>query len=160
MLLKLGRPRGALALYRQSLGVREEQLRPDSTNLFNRLQLLESRAGICRAVVALTPAAASRPCAAAATLMAETTIEPANAGYRGYLGGAFSDLAGVYDTLAASPAISAGAARRHRLAALDAYRRSEAIWSDLSARGLVNPVDTGRVTAARRALARAEALAR
>jgi hypothetical protein len=47
--------------------------------------------------------------------------------------------------------------RRRRLAALELYRRSSAIWSDLDARGLINPADTGRVTAAKQAVARVEA---
>jgi hypothetical protein len=87
--------------------------------------------------------------------MHETSLDSSNAGYRGYLAGAYSDLAEVYDSLAARGA-GADRGRRGR-AALELYRRSSAIWSDLETRRLVNPTDTGRVSAARQAVARAEA---
>ena len=45
-------------------------------------------------------------------------------------------------------------------AALDVRQRSREIWADLTARKLVSPVDTGRVSASERALARTEQLAR
>jgi hypothetical protein len=50
--------------------------------------------------------------------------------------------------------------RAHRMAALETYRRSSPLWSDLASRGLVYPADTGRVTAAARAVSRAEAVLR
>jgi hypothetical protein len=90
--------------------------------------------------------------------MRETALEPSNAGYRGYLAGAYSDLALVYDSLAEHGDRSERG-RRAR-AALDLYRQSSGIWSDLDTRRLVNPTDTGRVSAARQAVARAEAAVR
>jgi hypothetical protein len=86
--------------------------------------------------------------------MRETALDSSNAGYRGYLAGAYSDLAGVYDSLALHGARSERG-RRARTA-LELYRQSSAIWSDLEARKLVNPTDTGRVSAAKQAVARAE----
>ncbi len=59
------------------------------------------------------------------------------------------------------PAVLPAAAedrRNYRLAARERHRKSHEIWSDLKARGLVSPVDTGRVSAAARALARGERL--
>ena len=41
-------------------------------------------------------------------------------------------------------------------AAVERYRRSHEIWTDLNARGLVSPVDTGLVSAADRDLANAQ----
>jgi tetratricopeptide (TPR) repeat protein len=158
MLLKLGRAREALADYKESLTIRSKELGADSTNLFKRFQLVESQAGVCRATAALSPAGADHECGRAADLMRGTSLDPNNAGYRGYLAGQYSDLAEVYDSLGARGA--PGERRRHRLAALELYRRSDAIWSDLNARGLVNPTDTGRVTAAKRAVTRAEAALR
>ncbi|MGH7581381.1 MAG: hypothetical protein ACREM9_14470, partial [Gemmatimonadales bacterium] len=64
----------------------------------------------------------------------------------------------AYETLTGRPATSATDRREYQLAARKQYRKSHEIWSDLSARGLVSPVDTGRVSAAARALARAERL--
>jgi hypothetical protein len=157
MLLKLGRPDQALASYRESRKIRVAELRSDSTNLFKRFQMVEAQAGVCRATAA-TPARADPECDRAAELMRGISLEPSNAGYRGFLAGQLSDLAVVYDSLARRGAAEDG--HRRRQAALELYRRSSAIWSDLDARGLVNPTDTGRVTAARQAVARAEAAVR
>jgi tetratricopeptide (TPR) repeat protein len=158
MLLKLGRPREALADYEESLAIRSRELRADSTNLFKRFQLVEAQAGICRATAALASERVDSECGSAAELMRGTSLDPNNAGYRGYLAGQYSDLAAVYDSLGARG--PADERRRYRLAALDLYRQSDAIWSDLDAKGLVNPTDTGRVTAAKRAAGRAEAALR
>ena len=158
MLLKLGKPGEALAAYQQSRAIRVAELRQDSTNLFKRFQVIEAQAGVCRATAPTAPARADQECERATELMHGTTLEPSNAGYRGYLAGAYSDLAEVYDSLERRSAPEDR--RRRHLAALDLYRRSSAIWSDLDARGLVNPTDTGRVTAAKRAVARAEGAAR
>jgi hypothetical protein len=129
-------------------------LAADLTNVDKRFQVVESQTSICRAAAALAPARADQECDRAAQLMHETRLDPTNAGFRGYLAGAYSDLAEVYDSLATH---GRPADRRLRhLAALDLYRQSSSIWSDLETRGLVNPTDTGRVTAARRAVAQAE----
>lgn len=158
MRLQLGQPAAALEGYRQTLAIRSADFRTDSTNVFKRFQFIESQAGICRAEAALAPARAEEECGRAAELMRETALDPSNAGYRGYLAGAYSDLAGVYDSLA----LRGGRRERGRRArtALDLYRQSSAIWSDLEVRKLVNPTDTGRVSAARQAVARAEAAVR
>jgi non-specific serine/threonine protein kinase/serine/threonine-protein kinase len=154
MLLKLGKATDALAIYRQSLATRSADLAADSTNVDKRFQVVESQTSICRAAAALAPARADQECDRAARFMHETRLDPTNAGFRGYLAGAYSDLAEVYDSLATH---GRPADRRLRhLAALDLYRQSSSIWSDLETRGLVNPTDTGRVTAARRAVAQAE----
>jgi tetratricopeptide (TPR) repeat protein len=145
MLLKLGKAGEALAVYGESRAIRVAELRKDSTNLFKRFQVIESQGSICRATAATAPARAERECERAAGLMHATSLEPSNAGYRGYLAGAYSDLAAVYESMGRRPA------------ALELYRRSAAIWSDLDVRGLVNPTDTGRVTAAKQAVARVEA---
>jgi len=158
MQLKLGQAAAALDGYRKSLAIRSDYLRSDSANLFKRIQLMESQAGICRAEAVLAPVRADRECGRAADLMRETALDPSNAGYRGYLAGAYSDLAVVYDSLAQ---YGGWTERRQRAStALELYRQSSAIWSDLEARKLVNPTDTGRVSAAKQAVARAEATVR
>jgi len=152
MQLRLGRPADALATYRRSLAMSATILAADSTNLGKRFQLLESQTDICRATAVLAPTGADQECERAARLMGGIELDPANAGYRGYLAGKYSDLAAVYDTLASQ----SGRTQRRARTALELYRQSSAIWSDLEARKLVNPTDTGRVSAARLAVARAE----
>ena len=89
--------------------------------------------------------------------MNATELEPSNAGYRGYLAGQYMDMGQAYDSLTAHPSVSGADARRFQQAALDMYRRSSEIWTDLRDRRLVNPTDTARVSAAALAVARAEA---
>ena len=62
----------------------------------------------------------------------------------------------MYDSRVARPARQADVGR-YREAALDMYRRSSQIWTDLHERGLLNPTDTARVGAAALAVSRAEA---
>jgi hypothetical protein len=64
----------------------------------------------------------------------------------------------AYETLAGRSGSSEEGRRDYSLAAMERHRRSHEIWSDLMARELVSPVDTGLVSAAGRAVARAEAL--
>jgi eukaryotic-like serine/threonine-protein kinase len=158
MQLKLGRPAQALEGYRQTLAIRANDLRGDSTNLFKWFQVMESQLGICSAEAALAPTVADRECGRVAQLMRDTALDPSNAGYRGYLAGAYSNLAAVYDSLALHGDRTARSQRAR--AALELYRQSSAIWSDLEARQLVNPTDTGRVSAAKASVARAEAVVR
>jgi non-specific serine/threonine protein kinase/serine/threonine-protein kinase len=155
MELKLHEPGQALASWRQSLVIRARQLGSDSTNLFKRFQVVEGQSGVCTALAALGPERAEEECSRAASLMRGMALDSSNAGYRGYLAGAYSDLAAIYDSMAVRGAAGTDRHRR-RVAALDLYQESAAIWSDLAARRLVNPTDTGRVTAARAAVSREE----
>jgi non-specific serine/threonine protein kinase/serine/threonine-protein kinase len=157
MEVRLGRARQALSRYREAHSMAVEEFRADSNNLYKRLQVMESQARICRALGAVTPNSADAECSRAAALMNATVLDSSNAGYRGYLAGQYSDLGEAYDSLAARHPASSPDARRSRRAALDMYRRSAEIWVDLRQRRLVNPTDTARVTAATRAVARAEA---
>jgi len=159
MLLKLGRPREALVAYRETLAIREQLMTMDSS-FARRIEMIEARGRICQALARVDPQAAGAACARVVRLMDSTPIEPTNAGYRGYMAGAYSDVGEVYDSLAARRAIAVPERHADREAALETYRRSSAIWSDLFTRGLVYPADTGRVTAAARAVARAEAALR
>jgi tetratricopeptide (TPR) repeat protein len=157
MELRLGRPRQALPYYREANTIGVEQFRADSGNLFKRMQLMESQVKICRALGAVEPAGAEAECSRATALMNGTVLEPSNAGYRGYLAGQYMDMGQAYDSLAIHRSVTKPYAQRFRVAALEMYRRSAGIWSDLHNRRLVNPTDTARVTAAVLAVARAEA---
>ena len=157
MELRLGRPRQALPYYREANSIGVEQFRADSGNLFKRMQLMESQVKICRALGAVEPAGAEAECSRAIALMNGTVLEPSNAGYRGYLAGQYMDMGQAYDSLATHRSVTKPYDRRFRVAALEMYRRSAEIWSDLHNRRLVNPTDTARVTAAVLAVARAEA---
>jgi tetratricopeptide (TPR) repeat protein len=160
MLVRLGAREQALGDYRRALALREKELKADSANQWKRLSVIESHARICKTLVSLGRSAAPAACAETASLMNATTVEPTNAGTRGYIAGAYSDLGEVYDSLAVSRATPAADRRMHRRAARDMYQRSFDIWSDMTARGIVVPADTGRLGAAARAVARSEAALR
>jgi hypothetical protein len=85
-------------------------------------------------------------------------VEPSHAFPRAFLAAAWSDMGEAYEKMAVRPATAEPDRRDYRLAAMERHRRSHEIWSDLSARGLVSPVDTGRVSGAARALARTKRL--
>jgi hypothetical protein len=154
---RLNRPRLALSSYRQAQAIGIQQYRGDSGNLFKRLQLMESQNKVCGVLGTIAPKEADAECGRAARFMNATTLDPSNAGFLGYLAGQYFDMGGVYDTLASRSRASKAEVRRFREAAVDMYRRSSEIWSDLRDRRLVNPTDSGRVTAATLTLARAKA---
>ena len=156
MQTRLGRPRQALSAYRQALAIGVEAFRADSGSLYKRFQRMESQNKICGVLGIIAPNDAVAECAKAARFMNATVLEPSNAGYRGYLAGQYSEMAQAYDSLVARSTSSSNA-RQFRLAALDMYRRSSEIWTDLRNRDLVNPTDTARVSAAAAAVARAQA---
>lgn len=83
-------------------------------------------------------------------------MEPDHAFPRAFLAAAWSAVGEAYETLAGGGATAPADRRGYRLAARERHRRSHEIWSDLAARGLVSPVDTGLVTAAARCQTRAE----
>jgi hypothetical protein len=85
-------------------------------------------------------------------------VDSSHAFPRAFLAAAWSDMGEAYERMAGGPATAEPDRRDHRLAAMEKHRRSHEIWSDLMARGLVSPVDTGRVSAAARALARSKRL--
>ena len=160
LLVRMGRSREALPAYRQSLALRERELRADPANFFKRVQVIESHGRICQTLGRIAPATAGAACDTVSRLMHDTQIDPTNAGFRSYFAGAYSDLGWVYDSLAMNRATRPAERDGYRHAALDAHRRSLIIWSDMAARGIVNPVDTARVTAAAKAVAAAEAALR
>jgi len=154
---RLGRLTKALSAYRQAMAMAIVEYRADSANLYKRLQLMESQNKICGVLGRITPKEAEPECARAARFMNATVLEPTNAGYRGYLAGQYSEMGQAYDSLASRRSGSVAEARRFQGAALDMYRRSSEIWTDLRDRRLVNPTDTARVSAAALAVSHAEA---
>jgi len=160
MLVRLGDHEQALGEYRRSLDIRKPELRADPTNLLKRLALIESHARLCKTLASVGRPSARAACAETASLMDKTVIEPTDAGDRGYIAGAYSDLGEVYETLAASRATPPADRRDYWRAARGLHQRSLSIWSDLTARGAVVPADTGRLGAAERAVARCDAALR
>jgi tetratricopeptide (TPR) repeat protein len=154
----LGRHEEALGYLSRALRKHQQELRADTVSLFSRLAVVEDMGRICKTLATLSRPDAPAACAKTTAFATAIAVEPGHAFPRAFLAAAWSDLGNAYETLAARPTASEADRRDYRLAAMERHRTSHEIWSDLSARGLVSPVDTGRVSAAARALARSKRL--
>jgi non-specific serine/threonine protein kinase/serine/threonine-protein kinase len=154
----LGRHEQALGYLRRALRKHEQDLRADTVSLFNRLAVVEDLGRVCKTLSSLGRPDAPAACARATAFAQAIIVEPSHAWPRAFLAAAWSDMGEAYETLAGRAATTEADRRGYPLAAMEGHRRSHEIWSDLMARGLVSPVDTGRVSAAARALARAEGI--
>jgi tetratricopeptide (TPR) repeat protein len=153
----LGRHREALDYFRRARDYQFQDLRADPGNLLQRLAVAGDDAWICKTLAALASTEAEAACATTARFVDSTRVEPDHAFPRAYFAAIWFDLGEAYDTLTARRVGPAQSRRAHQEAALTMYRRSSEIWSDLAARNLVSPTDTFRVSAAARAVERAEA---
>jgi eukaryotic-like serine/threonine-protein kinase len=154
----LGRHQEALGYLRRALRRHEQELRADTASLFSRLAVVEDLGRICKTLASLGRPDALAACARATAFAQAIIVEPSHAFPRAFLAAVWSNMGEAYETMAGRPGTAAADRRNYRLAARERHRRSHEIWSDLKARGVVSPVDTGRVSAAARALARAERL--
>jgi tetratricopeptide (TPR) repeat protein/tRNA A-37 threonylcarbamoyl transferase component Bud32 len=155
-LAALGRHEEALGYFTKALQRHERDLRADTANLFSRLAVVEDLGRVCKSLAILGREDAPAACRRTATFADRIVVEPSHAFPRAFLAAAWSDMGHAYDTLAARRTTSVADRRDYRYAAVERYHRSHEIWSDLEARGLVSPVDTGLVTASARDLAHAE----
>ena len=154
---QLGRHREALEHFRRALRFNLQDLRADSGSLFPRLAVAGDHGWICKSLAALASPLAPAACVETASFIEATPVEADHAFPRAFFAAIWFDLGEAYDTLAARASTPAAERSAHRSAALRMYRRSSEIWTDLTARKLVSPTDTFRVTAAARAVQRAEA---
>jgi tetratricopeptide (TPR) repeat protein len=153
-LLQLGRPAQALGHFRNALRFHLKEFAPDSASLFNRLALAMDRSGICKALAFLHQPEAPGACATTAEHVLATPVDSTHAFARSHFGAIWFELGEAYENLSGWRALPAPARRAHRTAAHEMYRRSLDIWSDLTARKLIAPIDTFRVAAAAAAMKR------
>lgn len=158
-LAALGRYQEALGYLQRALGKHEQELRVDTASLFNRLAVLEDRGRICQTLASLRRPDAPVACASVTAFAEGIKVEPTHAFPRAFLATAWTNMGKAYEVLSRGKAGSPSDRQSFRTATLDRHRRSYEIWADLKARGLVSPVDTGRVSAAERAVTRAQRLA-
>jgi non-specific serine/threonine protein kinase/serine/threonine-protein kinase len=155
----LGRHEEALPYLRRAVQRHERDLRADTLSLFSRLAVVEDLGRVCKTLAHLGRPDAPSACGRTAAFATAIAVEPGHAFPRAFLAAVWSDLGDAYESMAARRGSAPAERREYRLAAREQHRKSHEIWSDLSARGLVSPVDTGRVSASARALERAERLA-
>ena len=154
----LGRHEEAIGYLQRALRKHEEELRADTVSLFSRLAVVEDLGRICKTLAILGRPGAPAACGRTTAFAEAVAVDPSHAFPRAFLAAAWSDVGEAYETLAGRAAGSGADREAYRIAARDRHRRSYDIWSDLGTRGLVSPADTGRLTMAARALARAERL--
>jgi non-specific serine/threonine protein kinase/serine/threonine-protein kinase len=159
-LVELGRLEEGLGYLHRALTSHVKDLRADTVNLFLKLAVVEDEARICKTLARLGRPEAPDNCRRATSFMDAIEAEPEHAFPRAFMAAAWTNIGEAYETMGTRSAASAAERRSYHSAALDVHGRSLTIWSDLEARKLVSPVDTGRITAARRAVADAKALAR
>jgi non-specific serine/threonine protein kinase/serine/threonine-protein kinase len=157
-LAELGRDEEALGYLRRALRRHDQELRADTASLFPRLAITEDLARTCKILARLGRPDAPSACARTTGFADRISVDPAHAFPRAFLAAAWTDVGAAYETLASRRGVSAEERRTYYAAALERHRRSHEIWADLSARRLVSPVDTGRVSAAARSAERAERL--
>jgi tetratricopeptide (TPR) repeat protein/tRNA A-37 threonylcarbamoyl transferase component Bud32 len=156
----LGRHEEALSHFRRALTLHYRELRADTAGLISKLAVLEDQGRICKTLATLGRTEGSAACVEASRSARGITVDSGYAFPRAFIAAAFTDVGDAYEMMAGRRRTAATDRRDYLAAALDVRRRSRAIWVDLAARGLVSPVDTGRVSASGRDLARTEQLAR
>jgi tetratricopeptide (TPR) repeat protein len=156
-LMHLGRPAEALGHFRSAVRSQRKENAADTASLYSRMALALDQSGICKATAVLGRGEAPAACAGTAAYIMATPVEPTHAFARAHFGGIWFDLGEAYERLAAHPKTPPADRASHRVAARDMYQRSLEIWSDLTARKLISPIDTSRLTTARRAVERATA---
>ena len=157
-LAALGRHEEALGYLTKALQRHERDLRADTANLFTRLAVVEDLGRVCKSLAILGRQDAPAACSRTAVFADRIMVEPSHAFPRAFLAAAWTNMGHAYDTLAARHSTPGADRRDYRFVAVERYRRSNEIWRDLKARGLVSQVDTALVTVSARDLAHAERL--
>jgi len=154
----LGRHEEALGYYREALRRHHAELRADTANLVRRLAVAEDDGRVCKTLAILGRSEAAATCGQASRSIEAITVEPDYAFPRAFLAAVWTTLGEAYEVLAARSASSPAQRREYQAAGLALHRRSLDIWTDLEGRGVVSPVDTVRVGAARLAVARLQGI--
>jgi non-specific serine/threonine protein kinase/serine/threonine-protein kinase len=150
----LGDLSGALAPYRASLELRSAQAVADPENFFKRVSVVEAHTKFAKALAGNREyALAVEQSDAAVALLDAAPIDEIPVGIKAAFAERFSELGDAYSMAAA--ASQRDVIRRDEWkSALDMYRRSAAIWTELRDNGLLAEAEAGRLEAANRAVAR------
>jgi tetratricopeptide (TPR) repeat protein len=154
----LGRHDEALDHFQRALARHYTELRADTAVLTSKLAIVEDQARICKTLASLGRSDAGGACGQATRSAGAITVDSGYAFPRAFVAAAFTNVGEAYEIQAQRRGTAPAERGGYHAAALDVYQRSRAIWDDLALRKLVSPVDTGRVSSAKRAVARAERL--
>jgi serine/threonine protein kinase/tetratricopeptide (TPR) repeat protein len=140
VLARLGEHERALAYYRRAEAATAADSAADPENLWTRGGLIESRAFMCASLVSLGRYGEEGKCAETRQLIDATKVEPTNAVIRASLARSLTVMADAF-AAAGTRAQSAAESRRLTQSAQDLYRKSVAIWADMSRLGMLTPSD-------------------
>jgi serine/threonine protein kinase/tetratricopeptide (TPR) repeat protein len=158
---RLGDPRQALDYYDRAQAVLIDDLAKDSGNLWKRAGLIEVQAARCAALTRLARhAAAAAVCADAVTLIERTSVEPTNAVIRAALARSYKAMADAYVAASAEAGSPADQRLGQARAAVESYRKSVAIWSDMAALDMLTEADDQEAAAVSASLDGAETAVR
>ena len=156
-LMQLGHPAEALGHFRGALHLHQTEYGADTASLFNRLVLAMDQSGICKASAVLHRDEAAAVCAGTASYVTAIPVEPTHAFARSHMAGIWFELGEAYEALARRPETPTAERTRHLTSAGQSYQSSLDIWSDLTKRGLISPIDTVRLGLVGRAVSRVQA---
>lgn len=158
MLVELGDLTGAATRYRESLRIRTAVFEADPQNNFKRQPVIETHAKLARTLARSGQhREAGTHCDAALALLEATTPESTNVGLYAAMAERYFDLGTVHTIAAADSRRSGDGVRASWQHALDMYRRSAAIWSELRDRGLLAKSDAAQLEAVSREIERCKA---
>jgi tetratricopeptide (TPR) repeat protein len=145
-LAALGDNAQALLNYRKSLELFENVLAKAPEDLRRRLLLAVSRAGVGKMRARLgEKASAVNECQKTASLLQETTEDPANANQRSLKAQAYQYLGETYAALAAATEGSRTEVTQLWTAARDMFQQSLGIYEDMRGRGILAQPDTRQI---------------
>ena len=141
-LVTLGEREKALGYYRRAQAITANEVESDPENIWKRAALIEIHAFSCVALAGLAQhEAASAACDEALQLIDATTVEPTNAIIRASLARSYKAMADGFMGLCADQRSSRDQQLHYARAALDMYRESVAIWTDMGGRGMLTSSD-------------------
>ncbi len=160
MLVRLDDRAGALPRYQASLAIRSAESEADPSNLMKRAGVIQSHAKLAKTLARNGEyGAATTHFDAALALLDATVPESTNAGLHAMMAEQFAELGAVHAVAAADSRSGNAAARERWRRALDMYRRSASIWTDLRERGMLAESDVAQFDAVNREIARCAAAA-
>ncbi len=141
MLTRLDEHERALAYYRRAEVSSAAEAAADPANLWTRGGLIEVRAFTCASLIALRRLAEEVTCRQTETMIDETPVEPTNAVIRASLARSLTVMAGALARAADARAVSPRQRLQRWQMARGMYRKSVAIWAEMSKLGMLTSSD-------------------
>ncbi|MFN0149316.1 MAG: protein kinase domain-containing protein [bacterium] len=157
-LVGLERLHEAQSRYRAALEVRSAVFETDPGNEFKKQPVIDARAKLAKVLARLGDASGAREQIDAALALLHSTVpESTNVGLHSVMAERYADLGAAHAFTAEVGSGPSDARREDWRRALEMFRRSGAIWTDLRDRGVLAGSDLVQLEAVSREIARCEA---